>query len=581
MRTIKNNKIIAVVSIAVIVFVIGTVFFTSSIIGKTDEAITKSIPDVFKKINNDIYMLDGKEFGTRTYIDIEHYWNEEESIVYVYPNDTLVKQNLLTKEIEWRYKAKDGYSFYKTRIFSKGNHLYFIQEKSEYKGIITCLDSNGVELWSKDINKSKEKKINIYDFEYHLMDDGFLVGSDIFKSKKENFALKKYDYEGNVIWEKTYNFKCYPMGAILHTNKENVFLEMQDVEELADDEMKFIKLDNEGNVLSEKTIKISDSFDIFTIIDDKIKIVADDFGNEEETIMHIFQYDLDFNLISSNVIRDENSDYYLFEVFENYFYLEDCGLDYKEGEPDLRIDKYDYNGNFLEEICIEEAKDYSFNYDVDDRITNRLGKIFLSNYRSSDMKSGEFVGIENDVMKFSCNGEVISLEFLADQITEVVDAKTKDLISLADIEKGDMVYLETTKLDLSKTRTIEKFRLLRVFVYKKEFAKSILEKKLLGQKELKGNIARKSIDKKGNGYVYLSMDIVNSKDKNRNIYKTSDDFPYSIKVNVTSNTQINLANKNDTIVDVELDSPITDIEKINITASSIVSDIVYAPICGI
>ena len=544
----KNPKAIAIVSAIVMVLLIGIVSLTGAIVDGKDDSKVDVITEIFSKVNDDIYVLEEKDFRINDYdIEFAYCWNEEESIVYEKNDTILVKQNLVSNKIEWEYQVKKNFTI--EDFFSKGNCLFAVQSGEE--DIIACLDSSGTEIWSKNIEDTEEDRISLYGQEYVFIENGFLISSWSEVNKRDVSVLKKYDYDGNLIWEKRNNLKYDNFDGNLYVTDENIFL----ISSYFDAPSIFTKFDVEGNLLKEeKILSAVENLSIGSVTNDRIYATSEEYDD-----IHIFTYDLDFNLISDVVIKRNLKNDGIFATFEDCFYLHGDYYSTEYKDKEMVLCKYDYDGNFLEETTTKLKEE-----DLYWEIYNSIGKkIFYPNLcKTLAYQSGQIESVEKSVIKLGYLEKFDLYELYTDEFTEIVDINTKNSISLADLEKGDLVYLVGDIIESGEKNEIVKYKPHRMFVLKREDAEAKAKKEIIGKKELGGSTIYQNIDKDGNGYIIYDV-------YTYHYYDDEDDdfyayFPCYIKLNVTEKTKIWYGGKDYLSpmgAIIWLDSPITDLTK--------------------
>ena len=335
------------------ILIVFVMLFSVSCLG--DKAKTERVSEgidfkKFTKIDEELYSINFHKIEEEN--SIEPYtcdgfvlWGNQQSIVFqdIYSiKDHYIYKVNLDNKLEWKKETDVCYD----KILVKDDKMYLVNiyasvKKDSFSEIV-CLDKNGEQLWTKNIEFDLENNEVGFLIDSIVVDDGIMVYARIDKGYGKEYLysysaiLKKYDFDGNLVLEKDFTIPNFLPDKLMLNNKEVYTTYFQF--DVLNAEKIITKFNLEGKVLTEE--RVSD-FDYMFFTKDNIILEKG-----------ISVKKLDYNFKEQGEVVDvevsKTFGAYKFIPSEEHFYIVFYADDKK-----TNVEKYDYDGNLLTENIYE------------------------------------------------------------------------------------------------------------------------------------------------------------------------------------------------------------------------------------
>ncbi len=279
--------------------------------------------------------------------------------------------------IEWhKIFSYSDYSFFKMIDFIPGKGYLVlattrINENSGGEFILFDFDGNIV--WNTKYDKNGDELFR----NLLVTDDSFFVLGTTKSTNIENFENKgecdtlilKYDFNGNLLWERTYGTEYFDEPSILRFNNNDeliipVVSTNAEGNDIYGSDLTILKYDRDGNLLNKKVIFNLDSKmtiygepfysdGSFTLLlrSDASKI-GDYINNDNISKTYAVKFDVNLNLLFvkelfnfsiQDYLLNENEDIYLLSYLNNANYINEFGLQHNGGYDTILVK---YNKDF-------------------------------------------------------------------------------------------------------------------------------------------------------------------------------------------------------------------------------------------
>ena len=259
----------------------------------------------FKKMDDEIYMFNTKKIykEDKSKGDFCNYWlGEKNSLFYsrsVFDKDDAIIETLykvdLDNIIEWEYTPNKDF-YFESVFFGNKNVYALLRSYDDFYYDLLCLSSDGKEKWTKKIQLQQNPEAEVESCYAKACPDGFILAikneyytnpnnEDDVKQIKDLY-IQKYDFEGDLLWEKDIS----PVGdksfAIdykvkLYTTKKDIYVsyvlseetkESEEDSSLTLHERTLLALTSKGEIKTSNKVKfyssLYDNGDILYMDDD-------------------------------------------------------------------------------------------------------------------------------------------------------------------------------------------------------------------------------------------------------------------------------------------------------------------------
>jgi hypothetical protein len=285
-------------------------------------------------------------------------------------------------------------------------------------GFLLMMDKQGNVLWEKEFETNKTVS-------YRTMVDvnnGFVIGGFRLVNNKRRNLLKKFDYQGNQLWEKLIGDTLVLGGdnicSDLLYDKGNIFMATSGFDTNSNTTNAFlIKMDAEGNIIWQKNYGVDDyeqrvdRFKTIEVTEDGFVLYIESQNMSFKSFPHLVKVDFDGNEIwrknlnyyqSTTAVSDTIIYYKNFTVANNNHVLvylnREEPITYNSSHIIIEFD------NFGNEINFTETQ-YTEGIAYADIRINKANEIFIIGYQDYDT-IGAFLA-EMFIAKFNCNNELL------------------------------------------------------------------------------------------------------------------------------------------------------------------------------